>query len=223
MCASTVASNFEIEVSRSILHAVSVSRAPLPLLAIAASTFFAASMYFFPLFFGIELLHHLESHRPRGALDHLHRVLGVERIEVLALDVNDLANLLARHASDLLAVRLGRALVDTGRALEQLHRGRRLEHEREAAVLEDGDQRGHHVAGLLSRALVVGLGELHDVDAVRAQSCTDRRSGRGLSRLQLELQHRADFLLTHYLYMWTSGPSRPGAGRARQGSLGRTC
>src|SRR5437588_87065 len=150
MCASTVASNFEIEVSRTILHAVSVSRPPLPLLAIAASTFFAASMYFFPLFFGIELLHDLESHRPRGALDHLHRVLHVERVEVLALHVDDLPDLLARHPTDLLAVRLGRALVDACSALEQLDGGRRLEHEGEAAVLEDRDQRGHHVAGLLS-------------------------------------------------------------------------
>src|SRR5438309_10431474 len=121
MCASTVASNFEIEVSRTILHAVSVSRPPLPLLAIAASTFFAASMYFFPLFFGIELLHHLESHRPRGALDHLHRVLGVERIEVLALHVNDLTNLLAGHTPDLLPAWLARALSATVPGLQQLH------------------------------------------------------------------------------------------------------
>ena len=53
MFASTVASNFEIEVSRTIWQAASGSRPPLPLLETAASTFLAASMYFFPRFFGI--------------------------------------------------------------------------------------------------------------------------------------------------------------------------
>src|SRR5438552_3639439 len=55
ICASTVASNLEIDVSRTIWQAISGSRPPLPLLATAASTFLAASMYFLPLFFGIGL------------------------------------------------------------------------------------------------------------------------------------------------------------------------
>src|SRR5437870_5951549 len=50
---------------------------------------------------------------------------------------------------------------------------------------------------MLSRALVVGLGELHDVDAVRAERGADGRRGRGLAGLQLEFEHRADFLLAH--------------------------
>src|SRR2546421_288849 len=199
MCASTVASNLEIEVSRTSWTATSGSSPPLPLDDTAASTFLAASMYFLPLFFGIRLLHNLEAHRPRGPLDHLHRGLGVKSVQVLALHLDDLAHLLPRDAADLLLVRLGRALVDPRRSLEQLDRGRRLQHERERAVLEDRDERRHDVAGLRSGALVVGLGELHDVDAVRAEGRADRRRRRGLAGLELELQYRADFLLAHYL------------------------
>ena len=59
MCASTVASNFEIDVSRTIWQALSGSRPPSPLLDSAASTFLAASMYFLPRFLGTTRL-------PRG-------------------------------------------------------------------------------------------------------------------------------------------------------------
>src|SRR6266566_4905380 len=52
MWASTVASNLEIDVSRTIWQATSGSSPPLPLLATAASTFLAASMYFLPRFLG---------------------------------------------------------------------------------------------------------------------------------------------------------------------------
>src|SRR6266851_7279111 len=48
MCASTVASNLEIEVSLASATACSVASPPLPLAATAASTFLAASRYFFP-------------------------------------------------------------------------------------------------------------------------------------------------------------------------------
>src|SRR5436190_19432482 len=93
MCASTVASNFEIDVSRTIWQATSGSRPPLPLPATACSTFLAASMYFLPRFFGIELVQHLQAHGARGALDHLHRLLRVVGVEVLALEVDDLPDL----------------------------------------------------------------------------------------------------------------------------------
>src|SRR5438552_12595462 len=99
MCASTVASNLEMDVSRTIWQATSGSRPPLPLPATAASTFLAASMYFLPRFFGIGLFHDLEAHRARGALDHLHRRLDVVSVEVLALDLDDLTYRLARDAS----------------------------------------------------------------------------------------------------------------------------
>src|SRR5262245_15128215 len=131
MWASTVASNLEIEVSRTMSQAFSGSRPPLPLEATASSTFFAASRYFFPRFLGMFLLRYFEAHRPRGAFDHLHRVLGVVSVQVLALDLDDLTQLRPRYPADLLLVGLGRSLVDSRCALQQLHGRRRLQDERE--------------------------------------------------------------------------------------------
>src|SRR6266480_3950297 len=130
MCASMVASNLEVDVSRTIWQATSGSSPPLPLLATAASTFLAASMYFLPRFLGTKFLQSqqregeqrrlpgrrpgrlcrrrderkpagflscfddLEAHRTGGALDHLHRGFDLIGVEVLALDVHDLPDLL---------------------------------------------------------------------------------------------------------------------------------
>src|SRR4029077_12414317 len=101
-----------MDVSRAIRTAVSGSSPPLPLPAIAASTFLAASMYFLPRFLGIQ---HFQSHRAGGAFDHLHGRLCVVGVEVLALRLDDLAQLLSGHPADLLAVRLGRPLLDPRR------------------------------------------------------------------------------------------------------------
>src|SRR6266851_4603944 len=106
-------------------------------------------------FEGGTLFNDLEAHRPRRAFDHLHRGLGLESVEVLALGLDDLPDLLLGDAADLLAVRLRRSLLDSRGALEQVHRRRSLEHERERAVLEDRDLGGNNVTGLRGRALVV--------------------------------------------------------------------
>src|ERR1700686_3760346 len=143
------------------------------------------------------LLDDLQAHRARRALDHLHSVLGVKGVEVLALDLDDLAHGLTRDPTDLLPVRLGGTLLDPGGALQQVDRRRSLEDEREAAVLVDRDLRGHDIAGLRLGALVVGLGELHDVDAVRAQRGAHRRRRSRLAGLQLELEDRSDLFLAH--------------------------
>src|SRR5437867_6130769 len=233
MWASMVASNLEVDVSRTIWHATSGSSPPLPLLATAASTFLAASMYFLPRFLGtrfaqsqrregeqrrlpgrrpgrlcrrrderkpagfLSCFDHLEAHRTGGSLDHLHGGLDLVGVEVLALDLHDLPDLLPADPPDLLAVWLRGSFLDTGRALQQLDRRRGLENERKGAVLEDRDQRRHYVAGLLGGALVVGLGELHDVDAVRAERRADGRRGCGLAGRELELQDGTNLLLAH--------------------------
>src|SRR5258706_8317480 len=98
-----------MDVSLAMRTAVSGSRPPFPLPAIAASTFLAASMYFLPLFLGIE---HLQPHRAGSAFDHLHGRLGVGGVEVLPLHLDDLTQLLPGHAADLLPVRLRRSLLD---------------------------------------------------------------------------------------------------------------
>jgi hypothetical protein len=77
---------------------------------------------------------------------------------------------------------------------QQVGRRRGLEDEGEAAILEDGDLRGDDLARLRRGALVVGLGELDDVDAVRAQRGPDRRRSGRLARWGLDLHDRAYFL-----------------------------
>src|SRR5216684_9023221 len=88
-------------------------------------------------FGGGTLLDDLQAHRPRRAFDHLHGGLGLEGVEVLALGLDDLPDLLLGDAADLLTVRLGRTFLDSGGTLEQVHGGWRLEDEGERAILED--------------------------------------------------------------------------------------
>src|SRR6266849_4591037 len=145
----------------------------------------------------LTLLDDLEAHRPRRTFDHLHRRLGLVGVEVLPLGLDDGPDLLLGHAADLLAVRFRRSLLHAGGALEQVHSRRGLEHECEAAVLEDRDLGGDDVTRLRGGALVVGLGELHDVDAVRPERGAHRRRRRRAPGLKLELQDRAYFLLRH--------------------------
>ena len=64
----------------------------------------------------------------------------------------------------LVRLRLGRALVDAERLLDQHGGRRRLGDERERAVLVDGDHDRDHGAGVALRLRVERLAELHDVD-----------------------------------------------------------
>src|SRR6266849_5480158 len=148
-------------------------------------------------FGGGTLLDDLQAHRSRRAFDHLHGSLGLESVEVLALGLDDLPDLLLGDPADLLAIWLRRSFLDAGGALEQVHRGRSLEDEGERAVLEDRDLSGDDIARLRSRALVVGLRELHDVDAMGPQGGAHGWSGRRSPSLQLELEHGANLLFAH--------------------------
>src|SRR4029077_10478542 len=80
------------------------------------------------------LLNYLEAHRPRRAFDHLHRGLGLEGVEILALGLDDLPDLLPGDPADLLAVWLRRSLLDARGTLEQVHSRRGFEDERERAI-----------------------------------------------------------------------------------------
>src|SRR4029077_13824523 len=117
--------------------------------------------------------------------------------------------------ADLLLVRLGRALLDARGFLQQRSGRRSLGDEGKSPILEDRDLDRDHLARQRSGAVVVGLDELHDVDAVRAERGTDRRRGRGLPRLHLDLDDGLDFLLCHYFKRSTwrrsssTGVSRP--------------
>src|SRR5919199_1366352 len=126
-----------------------------------------------------------DAHRPGGAGD-------------------DLLGLVAGDGGDLGLVRLARALLHTG-GLEQHARGRRgLGDEGERPVLVDRDLDRDDVAALRLRRGVVGLAELHDVDAVLAERRTHGRRGGGRAGLYLELDDGGqpppwgdDFLLVY--------------------------
>ena len=75
-----------------------------------------------------------------------------------------------------------RALVEAGGLAQQHRRRRRLEDERERAVLEDRDLDGHDRAPLGLGLGVVLLAEVHDRHAVRAERGADGGRGRGLRR-----------------------------------------
>src|SRR5690606_32507314 len=109
----------------------------------------------------------LDPHRAGGALDDAHRLLDVRGVHVRELRRRDLPQLGLRDGADLLLGVLRGPLVNAGRAAQQVRGGGRLEHEVEGPVLEDRDLRRDN-AGHRLRLLVVGLAELHDVDAVRA-------------------------------------------------------
>src|SRR5690349_19392004 len=140
------------------------------------------------------VLDDLDAHAPGGPLDLLHRGVDVVRVEVGHLRLRDLADLVAGDASRRLALREAGALLDTGGLAKEVRGRRRLEDERERAILEDRDLGRDDLAGLVGGLLVVRLRELDDVDAVRAERRTDRRRGRRLAGGQLQGQNDPDLL-----------------------------
>jgi hypothetical protein len=100
----------------------------------------------------------------------------------------------ARELADLGAVRLGRALLEPQRLLDQDGSRRRLRDEREAAVFVDRDLDRGDAAVLLRSLRVERLAELHDVDAVLAERRTDRRRRVGLPAGDLQLDECQNLL-----------------------------
>src|SRR5680860_297646 len=146
-----------------------------------------------------------EAHASGRAFDDLHGTGDIDGVEVLHLQLRDLLDRRAGHRADLVAVGLAGAPLDR-RRLEQQPRGRRrLDHKGEGAILEDRDLHRDDVALLRLRALVVGLAELHDVDAVLTQGGTDGRRRRRLASGDLELDLGHDLLGhlgTHFRLDW---------------------
>src|SRR3954451_4126282 len=136
----------------------------------------------------------LDPHGSGGAFDLTHRGIDVVGVEIGHLDARDLAHLVAGHAPDGLALGRGRAELDSGGLAQEVGSRRRLEDERERAVLEDRDLGRDDLPGLVRGLLVVGLRELDDVDPVRAQRRPDGRGGRRLAGGQLQGQDDPDLL-----------------------------
>ena len=135
------------------------------------------------------------------------------------LDLGDRAQLRLGDPADLVPVRLGRALVEPERLLDQHGRRRRLRDEREGAVLEDRDLDRRDPAVLLRRLRVERLAELHDVDPVLAQRGADRRRRVGLPARDLQLD-QCQNLLRHSScpqssFLTWSKPSSTGTWRSK--------
>src|SRR5260221_1652134 len=154
--ASQLASKLAVEVSRATSTAFFGSRPASPFWPRASSTFFSASWYFLPWRLG-----NFGPNRALSALDLLHRRVDVVGVEVLLLELGDLDQLLAGHLTDLLPVRLGRALLDPGGLLQEVHRRRGLEDEGEAAVLVVGDLGGEERAPPPGALGCWGLFQMH--------------------------------------------------------------
>src|SRR5581483_1792357 len=135
------------------------------------------------------------AHRPGGAGDDLLGLVQVVGVEVGHLGLRDLADLLTGELGDLGLVRGAGSLVDPRGLEDQLGRRRRLGDEGEGAVLVDRDLHRHDHAALRLGRRVVGLAELHDVDAVLAQRGADRRRRVGRTGVDLELDEPRDLLL----------------------------
>jgi hypothetical protein len=140
------------------------------------------------------LLRDLDAHRTRRPRDDLDRLVDVVGVEVCLLDLRDLLELVDRDRAHLVAIRLPRALRDLGGAFEQHGRGRRLELEREAAVLVDRDVRRNDQVPLILRARIERLAELHDVHAVLTERGADGRRRIRLPGRALQLDDGLDLL-----------------------------
>src|SRR5436309_15234473 len=102
------------------------------------------------------------SHGAGGARDDFFGGFDVEGVEILHLDLGDLADLGARDGADLDLLGVGRTKLQAEGLLDEIGGWRRLGDEREGAVLEDGDLDGDDRAIQAGGALVVLLDELHE-------------------------------------------------------------
>src|SRR5437764_11476814 len=103
-------------------------------------------------------------------------------------------------------VRLGLALVEPQRFLDQDGRRRRLRDEVEGPVLVDRDLDRDDAAVLLRRLRVERLAELHDVDPVLAERRADRRRRVRLPARDLQLDECQN-LFRHYAFLIDSRQS----------------
>src|SRR3954462_5453298 len=102
----------------------------------------------------------VHTHRARSALDDLHRLVDVVRVQVGHLGLGDLPHLVAADRADLLAVGLARALREPDRLLDQDGGRGRLRDEGEGPVLVDRDLDRDDRARVGLRLCVEGLAEL---------------------------------------------------------------
>src|SRR5262249_40439764 len=111
----------------------------------------------------VALLPDGDTHRARGALDDALRRLDADGVEILHLQLGDLAKLSLTDLANLRLVWRAGALLDACSLLQEVCGGRRLDDEGKRAVFVDGDDGRHDAAHHSGRALVVLFAEAHDV------------------------------------------------------------
>src|SRR5918995_438552 len=126
--------------------------------------------------FAIALLHHLDAHRLRRALDHADRRVDAVGVEVLHLLLGDLAHLRERDLAGGAAARRRATLLQARGPFQEIAGRRRLGREGEGPVGERGDHhRDRHTRlETLGRGVEL-LAEFHDVQAALAERRADRR------------------------------------------------
>src|SRR5262245_23184895 len=177
----------------------------------------AAVRYRFPCFAIIPpagQLHDVEAEAARRALDGPHRRPAVGRRQVGHLRARDLLDLRPRHGPDLRLPRLLGALLETGGALQEHGRRRRLGDERERPVGVHGDHDRDDQSRLGLRLGVERLAELHDVHATLTERRSDGRTRIRLSGRNLQLDLRDD-LLRHAPYAFSTCTKSSSTGVAR--------
>ena len=120
-------------------------------------------------------------------------MLDVVGVHVFDLVLGDLYHLCLSDLADFLAMRLGRALLDTCGLEHELRRWRLLDDEGEGAVFIHVHQHREDRACLRTGLIVELLDEFGDIDARRTKGGTHRRSRCSSPRRELEFYDFGDF------------------------------
>mmetsp|Transcript_8515 Transcript_8515/g.24425 ORF Transcript_8515/g.24425 Transcript_8515/m.24425 type:complete len:233 (-) Transcript_8515:51-749(-) len=134
-----------------------------------------------------------DTHVPGCSLNNLHGGLHSRGIQVWHLDLSDFLELCLCDCGDLRGSGPAITLGDTGSLLDKLRGRRRLQNEREAAILVHRDLAGNNGSGLVLSGGVVLLAEGHDVHTSSTESGTDGWGRVGLSGWQGNLDNLCYF------------------------------
>lgn len=129
-----------------------------------------------------------------GSFDLAHSGFDRGAVEIGELAFSDVANLGFRDLSDLVGVRLRRALLDLCGLLDHFGDRGRLEDEGVGTIFEEGDDDRHHFAEAILGGGVHLLTEFSNVHAVLTEGRTERRSWVCLATNDLDLDEGLDFL-----------------------------
>src|SRR6266496_5733402 len=146
-----------------------------------------------PLVVYADLIGDFEAHLAGGAGNDAEGGFVVARVEVFALGVHDLHDLLARDFADLRLVWFFGSGGDVGRFFQQDGRRWTFRDEGERLVFKNSDHDRENVAGLFLGGGVKFFAERHDVNAARAERGADGRRRVRLTSGNLEFDVSYNF------------------------------